>query len=336
MSSSKGTKVFELVSPEDDVDEELSQEERKVLQALRSRSVAARYTDRFLMACLLARKMDVSRAEELLKKNWLWRIRNGYEHLPSFSSLDLSLLRTGLLSIAGTRSLNGCGILYFSPASIMPGSSTYQSVIDILVWYWGIGMEKERVDAHREGVIIVQDMSGFSWKNFDTRFERHIAEAMQDHFPQRVKKILLLNPPVILRAVLAVLRVIMKKKMMDRFEVVDLPGLLRYVSADQLWTRYGGKVEYSVDTWISDLTKWSRAWEDYQEKTRKIMPVAHSADTGLDLLTIKRSLEFLEQQTFKQDTTVLCPVCAQSVSPSEIEAHVQSCLRRATVEPASP
>jgi len=74
-----------------------------------------------------------------------------------------------------------------------------------------------------------------------------------DNFPLRIKKVLILNPPPIIQAVLSCVRIFIKKKIMDRMEVVQTEDILNFIDEDQLWTGVGGKCEYTIDDYIQSI-----------------------------------------------------------------------------------
>jgi hypothetical protein len=53
-------------------------------------------------------------------------------------------------------------------------------------------------------------------KNVDMKIQKKLNEMMSGNFPQLMNKILLINPPSIIKVLLKLAKVFMKKKLMER------------------------------------------------------------------------------------------------------------------------
>jgi len=78
---------------------------------------------------------------------------------------------------------------------------------------------------------------------------------MMDNFPMRIQKVFLLNPPSIINAVIGCARVFVKKKIMDRIQIIQKDQLLDHIDADQLWSEFGGDVEYSIPIMVESINE---------------------------------------------------------------------------------
>jgi len=74
-----------------------------------------------------------------------------------------------------------------------------------------------------------------------------------DNFPLRIVKVLMLNPPGVVQAMLGLVRLFVKKKIMDRLEIVQRDDITNFIDEDQLWTEFGGSCEYSIERLIQDI-----------------------------------------------------------------------------------
>jgi len=207
------------------------------------------------MGCLFYRKMDIHRVIKMLKSHIKWRMEQGYERIPKWDDLDKDLLGDNFsYFIPGTRSKEGCSILYANLSRMVPGDhgkDFVRNIMDIMIWNNCIGTFYENLDFHRNGLIFICDLEGFGLRNLDFNLQRKINSAMIDNFPMRINKVLLVNPPSILETVLAGIRLFMKKKIMDRIQIIHREDVLEYIDAEQLSSEYGGDIEYSSTHFIN-------------------------------------------------------------------------------------
>jgi len=214
------------------------------------------FSDRFLMACLFARKLDIKRTEEMLTKNKAWREENGYFDIPSFDSLNKKMLEDGkfALKVPGCRGKNGEGIIYVKMGNMVPADHEdfTENCVKWTVWN-GMhgGLDFEGMDYFRNGIMMVADLTGMGWHNVDLSVQQRIGSALLDNFPMRTCKILIINPPWILNAFLGGMALFIKKKVMDRIYVLEGPHqLLDHIPAESLLSEYGGTLEYSIPHWF--------------------------------------------------------------------------------------
>jgi len=134
------------------------------------------------------------------------------------------------------------------------GKDYLKIILDYIIWNNSIGTFLDGLDLHRNGLIFVCDLEGVGWKNIDIALQRKVNNAMMDNFPLRIQKVLILNPPGILGAIMGCVRVFVKKKIMDRIQTLRTRDeLLDHIDADQLWSEFGGECEYSVENLIEDI-----------------------------------------------------------------------------------
>merc|ERR1712098_942747 len=66
----------------------------------------------------------------------------------------------------------------------------------------------------REGTIWLTDMTEMGWKHFDRQLEQDAADFYQDGYPLKMKELGMVDPPWIVRVILAICRLFIKKKLM--------------------------------------------------------------------------------------------------------------------------
>jgi len=204
------------------VEDEVFHHEIEALKILKQNKIAKFFNDRFLMGCLFSRKMDIARTIKMLKSNLKWRLSNGYEKIPRWDEIDKNVLKANFaLTIPGARSKDGNSILYCKLGRMVPselGKNYLKTIIEFIIWNNSIGTFLDGLDYHRNGLIFIADLQGVGWKNIDISLQRKVNSAMMDNFPLRISKVLIMNPPSIINAVISCARVFVKKKLWTGFK----------------------------------------------------------------------------------------------------------------------
>jgi hypothetical protein len=107
-------------------------------------------------------------------------------------------------------------------------------------------------------------MENMGWRHFDQKLEKIMAEVYQDTFPMRWAKFGLLKPPIILRAMMQIMRLFIKKKLMDRMKVCrSSQEVFEWVDKDQVPKQFGGHLDYSESDYLRDLRTWEKSSSPY-------------------------------------------------------------------------
>jgi len=243
---------------EQDLKNELFEDEYSEFLELKKLPCCEGFSDRFLMACLFARKLNIKRTEEMLNHNKQWREENGYQSVPALSALNKKMVVGGkfALKIPGARGKNGEGIIYVKMGNMVPSNweNFTEDCVQMTVYNGMHGGLFETMDYFRNGIMMVADMEDMGWNNVDLSVQRRMTSTLLDNFPMRTCKILLLNPPWILNAFLDGLRLFIKKKVMDRIYVLENPKeLITHIDKESLLVEYGGELQYTADDWFDFL-----------------------------------------------------------------------------------
>jgi CRAL/TRIO domain len=239
------------------------------------------FTDRFLVNCLLTRKLDVDRTEELLRNNLRYRFARFGRHraegvrdvvvdekhlhgitlggLPILDDVNPQLLGKGLFwAVPGARAKGGEAVFYGSIENYDPSTMDAEEAVDWLMFMILTSCEMERLDAQRHGFIMIYDMENMGWKHFDQTLEKTMAEVYQDTFPMRWARFAMLKPGMILRAMMQIMRLFIKKKLMNRMKVCkSKEDVFNFVDRENVPQAFGGDLEYTESDYLRDL----RAWE---------------------------------------------------------------------------
>jgi len=252
------------------IKDELWEEEWEMFQEVKKHEVSKSFSDKFIMACLFSRKLNVKRTIAMLKGNLKWRSENKFEKI-EWEDINKKLLLQDFGSrVPGTRSKDGCGILYAKVANMLEDpevSEDYtKEMVDLSVWNSASGNMFEDLDFHRNGLIFIFDLHGVGWKNINLSLQKHINSALMDNFPMKVTRVLILNPPMILGALVNGVRLFVKRKIIDRIKIVEMDELLEYVDPEQLHIDFGGKVNYPPEAFVHFVDKIIQT--DYKEVVR--------------------------------------------------------------------
>jgi len=237
----------------------LTLKEYEILQEIKKLKVAEDFSDKVLMIFAFSRKLDVKRTAELLENNNKWMKENGYNWKDpvQLSQLNDKLLRTMYSFFTpGARDKAGHGIGYIMPARVYLKDFTLKEHFNMFVFFVQKIYEEETLDAHRVGFIYIEDIKGVGLKNFDMKSGKQLNLAIQNNFPQRIKGIYIVNPGFVVKGLMAIARLFLKKKILDRVRLINKPeDLLNLVDKDQLITYFGGTLEFSFEDMINSITK---------------------------------------------------------------------------------
>jgi len=243
--------------------QQLFEEEREILHNFKARhDICKSYSDEFIISCLWARKYDDARTLKLLQDNYQWRKTNGFEKIPTTDEMIpiIRALSYIYCCIPGTRDKQGGGLMYSvikKDFEIGKEPLTVANMKKWTVWFYIVGNMMDGVDIMRNGMTIIQDMSEFSWNHFDIDTQKQLNVVTL--FPFRVKRFVILNPPSFFHAIIKICKTFMSTKLLNRIEsTTKVKDILNYVREDQLWTTFGGDVEYDPAKWVDHLIEFSR------------------------------------------------------------------------------
>jgi hypothetical protein len=227
------------------------------------------YSDEFLCACLFSRKMDIDRVNVLLLANWKWRKQNKLIDIPTIDEINLEVFHT-FFGIPGARTEDGCGILY---ATVNPAHTagqepwTVESVTKAATFFNFVGVFLEGMDYVRNGICISMDLYNFGWAHWDYGFWYGMGGMWTDTFPMLMRRIAIINPPMILSGLLKLASLFVKKKIMGRIAILDssdTENLHGHLEADamQVSSVFGGKIEYTWKQYESELREFCKENQD--------------------------------------------------------------------------
>eukprot|EP00028_Trichosphaerium_sp_Am-I-7-wt_P015545 CAMPEP_0168511874 /NCGR_PEP_ID=MMETSP0405-20121227/2422_1 /TAXON_ID=498012 /ORGANISM="Trichosphaerium sp, Strain Am-I-7 wt" /LENGTH=202 /DNA_ID=CAMNT_0008530189 /DNA_START=274 /DNA_END=882 /DNA_ORIENTATION=- len=160
-----------------------------------------------------------------------------------------------LLSVPGARTIEGYAILY-NRMSLYDPLGDKEDFIDWVATIHLLSFTSEGMDYHRNGICVVVDMKGMTWDHFDPETRKKASQLVDNKLPCRLKRLLVLNPPVFLSALMAIARLFVKSKILQRVRMLSSEAdLLKYIDKDQLHESYGGDVSYTNQQWFDHIVE---------------------------------------------------------------------------------
>eukprot|EP00123_Amoebidium_parasiticum_P012521 comp21412_c0_seq1/m.29506 comp21412_c0_seq1/g.29506 ORF comp21412_c0_seq1/g.29506 comp21412_c0_seq1/m.29506 type:complete len:582 (-) comp21412_c0_seq1:258-2003(-) len=173
---------------------------------------------------LLARKMEVPRAVLLYKGYQELLQQTGMRNMPT--SWLLPELKAGKL-LVGKHERDGPLVLGFLVRNHQPAEQQSQTIAAIVAV---IDYICSREEVQRTGISFVMDFGGASMRqNIDYTLLTELAKLLQDKFPARVRKVILIDVPVTLRVIYYVMAVFLKPKLKGKIKMIPSEVVADYV-----------------------------------------------------------------------------------------------------------
>jgi len=234
------------------VAEYLSPEEIQALNIMRQQMQNDGFNlpDERLVQALMARKFEVDRAVLLLKNQLEWKQAHASDLI--LDEKIMKELRTcKVLAPPNSRDKTGAQIIYFCPRFHQPHESTPYDVFRMV--YYLIDHLVEDITTQRSGFMIIVDLRGAAWRNFESKLPQVFVKNMQNRFPGRLHLILILHPPKIFRVMYSMVKPFVPDKYLAKIQVVELVNLPEYINHNNLLQDYGGTLAFDQSSFINML-----------------------------------------------------------------------------------
>ena len=236
----------------------LTDEEKEALARMKEldSELCARWNDAFLMRFVWARKMDVERAIELLRNHMDWRREFEIDEGLDFESIRRNFQDGATLWTPGNYSKQGYSVSYimakhFNPALL--GEMGMKGIMHGSYYALDLLLDHD-MDVARKGAIIVEDFNGASFKDIlalakgDGKLDmKKMMESIQNHLPQRMGAILIVDAPWYIRLLMTLTRPMLKPKLRKKIHSISRDELNKWFTPEQLPTIYGGQFELNND-----------------------------------------------------------------------------------------
>lgn len=192
---------------------------------------------------LIARKLDVSKAQDMLDEHVRWRKDN----LPVELTDDVraELVKGKFYILPGAKDVNGHPVVVVRSGLFDPKTRDLDATIKAFL----LLLEKSLQDLGEEGKFsILYDRDGFQMSNFDFDLLKAWAKIASDNYPERLASVALYPSGRILAGLFKMVSVFFDPRTRAKIKMVqDTDELQSLIPADALPPRYGGTCTYEFD-----------------------------------------------------------------------------------------
>ncbi|KAF0312508.1 Tyrosine-protein phosphatase non-receptor type 9 [Amphibalanus amphitrite] len=240
-------KMASLLSAEE---EEATQKFLEIVNKARTRKNAGPITWKTAVKFLMARKFDVDRALTLYEQHERTRLMENLTDFRPHENPLKSELEMGKFTLLPARDSCGASIALFTARLHFPHLSTHKDTLQGIVYQLDVAMES--IDAQRNGLVFIYDMSDSKYSNFDYDLSQKILTLLKGGYPARLKKVLIVTAPLWFRAPFKILRLFVREKLRDRVWTVSRPQLSLHIARESLPPQFGGTLRADHAQWLRD------------------------------------------------------------------------------------
>lgn len=193
------------------------------------------------------------------------RLREGLTHIdPNDEDLKAELY-SGKFTILKQRDNNDSAIAIFKAKLHSPnksnkdpafGKKSHKLTLQGIVYQLDSALED--VITQRNGIVFIYNMSDSEYSNFDYDLCRKILNLLKGAYPAKLKKVLIVSPPLWFRAPFHLLRLIVREKLRDRVWLVNIDQLKDHVPPSALTSELGGTCQHNHRAWIEECNTLSK------------------------------------------------------------------------------
>lgn len=208
---------------------------------------------------LISRKFDIQRALHLYQLHEVTRLR---ERLTTIDPNDSNLkaeLDSGKFTLLKNRDSNNSAIAVFTARLHAPNKSSknqilrrkiHRNTLQGIVYQLDCALED--IITQRNGLVFIYNMSDSDYSNFDYDLCQKILNLLKGAYPAKLKKVLIVSPPLWFRAPFHLLRLIVREKLRDRVWLLKTEQLLEHVPPYALTLELGGNYQHDHQAWINE------------------------------------------------------------------------------------
>lgn len=216
-------------------------------------------SQRTALKFLIARKFDFERALELYHQHEVIRLREGLSIIDVNNERFKAELQSGKFTISNHRDPNNSTIAIFTAKLHQPNKSSSRNQDDVHQYtlqgiVYQLDAALENLSTQRHGIVFIYNMNDSDFSNFDLELCEKILNLLKGAYPAKLKKVLVVAPPMWFKFAFQVLSVIVKKKLRERVQLLSLNQLQQHIPSGSLTTELGG-------TYIHDHQAWLRNCE---------------------------------------------------------------------------
>jgi len=210
-------------------------------------------TEPMMIEFLMARKFEVDRALVLLRSHMNWRRENGILNRDNLrlDPVILHEIESGkLLTDTSSRDGEGAQIVYFRPSLMSKTSETTTTQDFCRAVFFLLQRCISDPITQRQGFLFICDLRGTKMTSVDYRLIRAVIDMLQNRFPGRLKRVLLLEPPRFFKMAFKMIKPLIAEKYLQKMCIVTMPEILDHAPASGVLKEYGGDVDYDHSRFI--------------------------------------------------------------------------------------
>jgi hypothetical protein len=208
--------------------------------------------------CLAFKYNDPEEAAQCLGNYIKWR-RKLFGSLEDQTVNDdemlVEQLKSGFMNFSSVKLEDGRGVIYLSMKNLDASKFSTSNTIKAMHFFIMSAMLHDPLLC-RDGFVLVTDMAEVSMKNLDLNFPGAIASAVSNSIPIRLKHIVVLNPPTIVRVLVPAVKAILSSTLLGRLHVVNSTDSLVQLlstSVDALPLEVGGTLTLDTETRVERM-----------------------------------------------------------------------------------
>jgi len=244
--------------------EQLFPSELEALKQMKSNySICKNFSDEFIVASLLLRKLNLFRTNVFLEEHVKFRQVNNVTRIPRFSEINKELFKFYTLPF-GVRCKNGSAPFILNCNLLYPNKEPYTltSIIEFLTWFYTVGIFSQGMDIFRNGRTEIMELDGLGWKNCDYDWYKKVINCLQEKLPCRVRQIICVNAPSFIGALFKLARLFMKEKLLNRAGVMKAQDISQLFTEQDLPKQFQGNYEITFERQIELLKEWAEKNEE--------------------------------------------------------------------------
>ena len=238
----------------EDAQDKLTGEQTELLAALQAEFPKA--APHFLLRVARHRKWDLEKSKKLAATYLAWRDSHRADELTwsDFPSLENEPAMSFYVAPSGQP-------IWVFNAGLWTPSAYPKEEVEL----WLVAMLEAILrlpEVQERGIIMVGDVSGFGWSNFDPALEKLWLHTIQNQVPLSLRRLVMYRPGWIMSTLMAIVTPWMKPKLRARLARVHTPDqIAEVVPLSDLPRHYGGELDdidavdckkQLLDAWISE------------------------------------------------------------------------------------
>lgn len=198
---------------------------------------------------LMARKFNAQRAINLYRQYQCERRLYYFQELAPYDEPLRSELLGGKFTVLNARDPGGAAIAVFTAHCHFPAATSHKTVIQGIVFQLDECLKSH--ETQKNGLVLLYDMSGSGYHNFDYSLARKIMNLLKGGYPARLKNVFIISPPLWFKAVLAFFLNFLQEKLKERIEVVPKEMLPNRFPETSIPESLGGTLKVDHLAWLN-------------------------------------------------------------------------------------